>query len=155
MYKTNRIALPIFAIVTLISIAFAFGRAKQPAENGGNFKMTLWISREFFAIGDTVWFALSIVNQSDDTIRFVLPTPQAARFTVYRNERPVWRSDYGMMFIQMLTPLTIAPGDSLPLKAFWLGKDNDAKLLALGKYIIEACFLGNSECLRDSIWLVD
>lgn len=153
--RTNRFALSTFATVLAISIVFAFGKARKPAENGNKVNMTFWVSREFFAIGDTVWFALSIANHSDDTIRFVLPTPQAARFTIYRGERPVWFSDYGVMFIQMLTPLAIAPGDSLPIRAFWLGKDNNANLLPLGKYIVEACFMGNNKCFRDSLWLVD
>ena len=104
---------------------------------------------------DTFWFVLSIVNHSNDTAKFLLPTPLPARFTVYRNGRPIWNSDYGMMFIQMITPFKVAPGDSIPLKSFWLGKDNSAKLQPLGKYIVEACFLGNKKCFKDSLWLVD
>jgi len=104
---------------------------------------------------DTFWFVLSIVNHGEDTAKFLLPTPLPARFTVYRNEHPIWNSDYGMMFAQMITPFVIASGDSISLKSFWLGKNNAAKFQPLGKYIVEGCFLGNKKCLKDSLWLVD
>ena len=128
---------------------------KVPVQRMGDLEIKLSVVPKTATPGDTIWFVLSVINRGNEDLTVNLPTPQPARFVVYHKGRPVWRSDYGMMFAQVITPFKIAAGDSIPLKSFWLGKDNRAQWLPLGKYIVEGCFLGTKTCLRDTVWLVD
>jgi len=128
---------------------------KVPVQRMGDLEIKLSAAPKNATPGDTIWFVLSVINRGNEDMTVNLPTPQPARFVVYHKGRPVWRSDYGMMFAQVITPFKIAAGDSIPLKSFWLGKDNRAQWLPLGKYIVEGCFLGTKTCLRDTVWLVD
>jgi len=130
-------------------------QAEQKIVKKNDMGLSLSVMPKTATPGDTFWFVLSVINKSKDTIEIVLPTPLPAKFTVYRDERPIWNSDYGMMFAQVLTSFIIPPGDSIPLKAFWLGKNNQAKFQPLGKYVVEGCLLGIHKCIRDSLWLVD
>ena len=126
-----------------------------PTARIGNLELRLEINPKTITPGDTSWFVLWVVNRGQEIEQVNLPTPEPARFVVYRNNKPVWRSDYGMMFAQVITPFRITPGDSVPLKSFWVGKDNKANFLQIGKYIVEGCFLGTGTCLKDSVYLVD
>jgi len=145
-----------FLLLCISTFSLALDKGEPPPQQASQpFELKFKISKQYPTPGDTVWFILSLINHSQDTLRFNLPTPQVARFSVLRDDRPVWLSDYGMMFAQVITPLIVIPGDSIPLKAFWLGKNNEAIWVPLGKYHIEACFNGTKQCLRDSLWLVD
>ena len=146
----------VFTFIFSTAILFGAGRDKNIMENeSSGYLSILSLSKHTAVPGDTIWFALSILNYSNDSVNFLLPTPLPVIFTIYKDERPVWRSDYGMMFAQIITPFSLAPSDSISLKAFWLGKDNNAKWLPLGKYYIEGCFTATKQCIRDSLWLVD
>ncbi len=155
--KAFVLTLGAFALLA-IAITLGLGKSgRNDSEGGGEVLPTLSLAlstRELVA-GDTVWLTLWVKNPSPDTLRVTLPSPLGARFTIYRGARPVWRSDYGVMFIQVLTPLAIPPKDSIPFRSFWTGKDNAARWLPLGKYTVEACFTANKRCLVDSLWLVD
>lgn len=155
MYYRKSIAILFLALI--VGKSTSLGREDTSAlkDDKSHLRIALSLSNRYLVPGDTVWFTLSIMNDSQDTLRMTLPTPLAVRFTVYRQQRPVWRSDYGMMFAQVITPFAIAPGDSIPLRAFWLGKDNQAQWLPLGKYFVKGCFTGSNNCEMDSLWLVD
>ena len=149
----RKITIPT-ALITLISLCYALGNSEPPPQKD-DFQLTLSLSKKQAVPGDTVWFTLLLANSSDDTLHFKLPSPLVARFVIYSDERPVWRSDFGISFAQVITPFAIPPKNSIPMRAFWLGKNNEADWLPLGKYYIEACFNATKQCLRDSMWLVD
>ena len=156
----QRFGFVILIIFLTISLTFAFGKASSPEveeipQGAISLDMKITLSKHQAVPGDTIWFVLHLANSSNDTLKFLLPSPMAVLFRVFRNERLVWRSDYGLMFAQIMTPFAIPPKDSIELKSFFMGKNNDAKFLPLGKYIVEGCFTGTKECLRDSFWLVD
>jgi len=82
------------------------------------------------------------------------------------NKNSEKNTDEGVKFSFDITPTSATPNDTFwfvlsivnhsnDTAKFWLGKDNSAKLQPLGKYIVEACFLGNKKCFKDSLWLVD
>jgi len=157
LYMFSALMIMVLGVTLLSSLGKSDGpdNGTQTDKTQDEISISLDVNPHQATPGDTVWFVLSVFNHTQDSTILRLPSPLPARFTVYRGEKPVWNSDYGMMFAQIITPLTITPGDSLPIKAFWFGKDNHTEFLPLGKYFIEACFLANKKCLKDTVWLVD
>jgi hypothetical protein len=146
------------ALLTVATLGLLFGWSKnvKAPDNKQDLELKFLLSKHQLVPNDTVWFDFRAINHTPDSIKLVLPSPEAVLFKISdKNNAVVWRSDYGVMFAQMLTYIHIPPKDSLTFKAFWTGKDNLTKFQTLGKYYVESLFFGTKTSIKDSLWLVD
>lgn len=160
--KWNIIVLVALVVHMSSTGSYGLGKSKTPEDeiddnHLNELKVWLSVKPQSFVCGDTAWFYIYVFNPSKDTVTVILSTPLPARFIVNKNGRPVWRSDYGIAVAQVLTPMIVPPLDTLQLRSFWTGRDNQGNLLPLGKYFVEGCFLqtGKPICFNDTIFIID
>ncbi|MHB8895266.1 MAG: BsuPI-related putative proteinase inhibitor [Candidatus Geothermincolia bacterium] len=88
--------------------------------------------------GGTFALTLNVRNLSGKQVSYDLPSGQAYEFVSFlKGGDEVWRWSRGMVFTQAVSPITLAPGDSLVYKVAWSTGSAQA-----GLYSIQGYFLG-------------
>ncbi len=91
-------------------------------------------AREFRG-GETVTLVVTLRNRADAPRTLTLPTSQTHDCLVYDgNHKEVWRYSAGRMFAQMITEMTLAPGESRAFTVTWKQIDAQGRPLPPGDY---------------------
>jgi len=130
-------------------------RRKRQRTDSTPIELKLSVQPRFIAHGDSAKFTLTVKNKTYDTLKFTLRTPVAAIFAVKKDGVTIWDSMHGKVVAQVITPFILAPGKEKSMYSWWNARDNAGKYVMLGKYTVEACFLGSDTCIVDSVFVVD
>lgn len=88
--------------------------------------------------GDEVTIILDLINTGSEPLTLQFPTAQRFDFEVIEIQRSIWKWSDGRMFAQVVSTLTLAPGESRRFTARWSQRDRDGGLVAPGTYLIRA-----------------
>lgn len=96
-----------------------------------------------------ITFTVTIRNRSDALRTLTLPSGQTHDCIVYsETDQEVWRWSAGRVFIQTLTELTLAPGESQSFTATWDLTDRQGAPLPPGEYRAVGLVPGRAPGLR-------
>ncbi len=135
-----RSAIPLAVLVFLVpSQGCADGDVTPQSSGALEVRVSLQTSdgREARGIGQSefVRLGLTVLNRSDRPRSFTLPTSQSYDFVVVAGAgREVWRWSTGRMFAQMLTEVTLAPGESKTFSETWDQLCDDGRPAPVGAY---------------------
>jgi hypothetical protein len=110
----------------------------------GTLNLELAASKEAYAVGEPVELTLTLSNRGTEPLVFQFNDGQRYDFVAIREDGTavptgrqvawVWSRD--KMFIQVLSTLTIAPGESRVYRDRWDQKDNNGAQVPPGRHII-------------------
>jgi intracellular proteinase inhibitor BsuPI len=91
-------------------------------------------TREFKA-GETITFVVTLTNRASVPRTLTFPTSQTHDcFVNTADHKEVWRHSSGRMFAQMITEVTLKPGESRVFTATWNQTDARSKPVPPGEY---------------------
>ena len=91
-------------------------------------------AREFPA-GETITFVVTLRNRAAAVRTLTLSTSQTLDCLVYAaDHKEVWRHSSGRMFAQVITELTLKPGESRTFTATWNQTDSQGRPVPPGEY---------------------
>jgi len=97
-------------------------------------KLILQTEKKSYSIGEPVPLRFEVINISSEAIEFTFPTGQQFDFLLRNREQVIWRWSYGKQFIQIITKISIEPGQSLIYRVEWPQVDNLGNPVPPGKY---------------------
>ncbi len=84
---------------------------------------------------ETITIVVTLRNRGDAPRTLTLPTSQTHDCLVYAGDRKeAWRWSFGRMFAQVITELTLAPGESRAFTSTWGLTDRKGAPLPPGEY---------------------
>ena len=88
-----------------------------------------------FSGGETITLVVTLRNRTDAPRTLALPTSQTHNCLVYDgNHKEVWRYSAGRMFVQVITELTLSPGESRTFTVTWKQTDTQGRPVPPGDY---------------------
>lgn len=88
-----------------------------------------------FRSGETITLVVTLRNRADAPRTLTLPTSQTHDCLVYDgNHEEVWRLSRGRMYAQVITELTLKPGESRTFTAAWMQIDAKGHPVPPGDY---------------------
>lgn len=85
--------------------------------------------------GETITLVVTLRNRADGPRTLTLPTSQTHDCLVYDgNHKEVWRYSAGRIFAQVITELTLAPGESRTFTVTWKQIDAQGRPVPPGDY---------------------
>lgn len=88
-----------------------------------------------FRGGEAITFVVTLRNLTDAPRTLTLPTSQTHDGLVYDgNRKEIWRYSAGRMFAQVITGLTLAPGESRAFTVTWKQIDAQGRPVPPGGY---------------------
>lgn len=104
-----------------------------------------------FQPSDRITLAVIIRNRSDAPRTLTVPSSQTYDCIVYAGDnKEVWRWSAGRMFAQVITELTLAPGESRTFTATWDLTDRTGSPLSPGDYSVVGLVPGRAPGLTSS-----
>ena len=106
-----------------------------------------------FPTGETITFVVTFRNRAATPRTLTLPTSQTLDCLVYAaDHKEVWRHSSGRMFAQVITELTLKPGESRTFTATWNQADSKGKPVPPGEYEAVGLVPGNAPgCRSDAV----
>ena len=110
-----------------------------------------------FRTGEPISFVITLHNRADGPRGLTLPTSQTHDCIVYRGDGAkrtekgrdaVWRYSQGRMFAQVLTELTLAPGESRSFSTIWKQTDAQGRPVVPGDYQVVGLVPGGAPGCR-------
>jgi Intracellular proteinase inhibitor len=101
--------------------------------------------------GETVDVTLVLQNEGTTTREYHFRTAQRFDLFVERDGRKIWQWSDDLLFAQVLSTLTIRPGDSRQFKAEWKQVDASGQPVPVGRYTIYAWIVGAKETAQREI----
>ncbi|MGB9694909.1 MAG: S-layer homology domain-containing protein [Caldisericaceae bacterium] len=89
-----------------------------------------------YSQGDTVLITFSVKNNSSNQIKYTFNNSQIYDYTITKDGTTIYRWSKGRLFADVITYLTISPGETKIFKESWDMKDNSGKLVPDGTYVI-------------------
>lgn len=132
-----------FLLVLLALAIAASGVSGQPASATrmlGAVRVSLELSKSAFRTGEPVDIRLTIVNPGAAAAAFEFPTSQVYDFAVLRDGERIWQWSAGRAFAQVITRVTIGPGESRTYSARWDQRDALGRPAPPGRYELLAFF---------------
>jgi len=111
----------------------ARGNAKQPPAVSG-LAMRLSSDRKTYAAGAPVRFTLSVINEGRAPVAMQFSSGQKYDIEVRRGGQPVWHWAADRMFTQVLTSLTLSPGERKSFSETWKQQDDSGRPAPAGEY---------------------
>jgi len=125
--------------------------AREQAVNAPHFETRLVLKNDAgkeeraFLSGERITFVVTLRNRSESPRTLSLPTSQTHDCFVYAagdraggrdsgSRREIWRHSRGRMFAQVITELTLAPGESRSFTAAWDQAGPDGRPVPPGEY---------------------
>ncbi len=105
-------------------------------EGRGALRLDLRADRAVYAVGEPITLTLAVTNPGADPVTLTAPSSQLYDFIVLREGREIWRWSAGQMFLTVLTPLTIAPGQTRAFTETWDQRDRNGQPVTPGDYVI-------------------
>ncbi len=87
-----------------------------------------------YDIGQQVQFTYAIRNRSDKPIIYTFPNSKHFDLWIERGGKEIYRLSTGKMYAQMITTLTLQPGETKSFQVTWNQKDNDGETVGPGVY---------------------
>jgi hypothetical protein len=105
-----------------------------------------------FGIGEPITLVVTLRNRGDTPRTLTLPTSQTHDCIVQaggeKGKEEAWRWSRGRVFAQVITELTLAPGESRRFPVTWDQRGADGSLLPPGKYRVVGVVPGGERGLR-------
>ena len=116
------------------------------AEEGRSaLRLELAADRAVYRAGELVELTLAATNSGSAPVTLTAPSSQLYDFVVLQNSLEVWRWSRGRMFLTVLTPLTIRPGETRRFKEKWDQRDQAGRPVGPGDYVVEGILIGGKE----------
>lgn len=112
---------------------------------GGSVTLQLHADRAAYALGEPVELTLAVTNPGPAPISLTAPSSQLYDFTVLKEAAEVWRWSADRMFLTVLTPLTIPPGETIAFTESWDQRDRDGRPANPGDYVIVGTLIGGEQ----------
>lgn len=132
-----RFCLTLGLIGALLSLPPAWAQ-QAPA----GLRLELRAGRDTYRAGDPVELTLTVTNSTADPVVLTAPSSQLYDFAVIQGGREVWRWSAGRMFMALVTPLEIAPGQARVFTEVWDQRDRDGQPVAPGYYVVQGVLIG-------------
>lgn len=110
----------------------------------GNLRFTMEVGQPEYRAGEQVPMTFVVENTGPISQTLAFSSGQQFDFAVTANGREIWRWSAGKAFIQMLTSITLAPGEKKTFTAAWPQKDNQGGQVKAGEYALEAFLTSQS-----------
>lgn len=100
----------------------------------GGIKLVLQTAKESYLVGEPVPLKFEITNTGSEAAQLTFPSGERFDFLVKHDGQEIWRWSYGKQFIQVLTQLTLEPGQSITYEIEWPQVDNAGNSVPSGAY---------------------
>lgn len=130
-------------LVTLAVLAVFVGTAPaapSASERLGAIEFALALDRPAYPPGTSVRFTLTVTNTGAEPATIQFPTSQLFDALVVQGDRLIWQWSAGRVFLQVLSSLTLAPGESRATELVWDQRDAAGRQVPAGAYTAEARF---------------
>ena len=98
---------------------------------------TLRSDKSSYVPGDSVKIFFSLSNVGRDTIHLNFSSSQQYDFTATTSGSLVWRWSYGKVFLPIMLPGRLAPGQTITYRESWNQQSNSGQQVPSGSYIIQ------------------
>jgi hypothetical protein len=124
-------------------LAFGVGAgAAQSWQGPALLRLELRVNRAVYACGEPIELTLAVTNAGPAPVVLVVPSSQLYDFAVLKNDVEVWRWSAGGMFLTVLTPLQIPPGQTREFTESWDQRDRDGRQVGSGDYLVIGILAG-------------
>lgn len=110
----------------------------------GNLRLTIEVGQTTYRVGESVVMTFTVENTGVIAETLAFSSGQQYDFRITLNGQEVWRWSAGRVFIQMLTSLTLKPGEKKTFTAAWPQRDNQGGQVKAGEYAVEAFLTSQS-----------
>lgn len=121
-----------------VSVALAaavVGCSDSPSAAGLELlELRLELSTEMLQAGQPLGMTLLVTNRSDRSVEITFPTACQENFLVRQGTLTVWELDAGRLCAQVVTELTLGPGETVTFQTTWDQVDNDGDRVPPGEY---------------------
>ncbi|HVP58408.1 MAG TPA: BsuPI-related putative proteinase inhibitor [bacterium] len=107
------------------------------ASGADSLEISIALNKGSYAIGERMQMTLTARNTTGQMVTLTFPTAQRADFVIKRGGKLVWQWSAGMMYAEVITHQTIAPGDSLTIGTQWDQDLGGGTNPGLGAYTIQ------------------
>lgn len=97
----------------------------------------LGTDKSSYVPGDSVKIFFSLSNVGRDTIHLNFSSSQQYDFTATTSGSLVWRWSYGKVFLPIMLPGRLAPGQTITYRESWNQQSNSGQQVPSGSYIIQ------------------
>lgn len=135
----------------LVSAALLLGqggpvaRSVTAAFSEEGLRLELAADRAVYRVGEPVELTLAATNSGSAPVTLTAPSSQLYDFAILNDSGAVWRWSRGRMFLTVLTPLTIRPGEVRTFKEKWDQRDQSGRQVGPGDYVVEGLLIGGKE----------
>ena len=97
-------------------------------------KVELKLNKPSYKLKEPIIMTLTVTNKSKETFHYSFRSSQVYDFIVREDNKEIWRWLADMVFAQVITEFTLAPGKSESFEEIWEQIDNEGKNVSTGKY---------------------
>jgi len=127
------------------------GETIQMVKDLQGLKLVLQTERGTYSLGEPVPLRFEVTNTGEEPVELAFSTGQRFDFLIERDGEPVWHWAYGKQFIQVVTQLTLEPGQSLTYEVVWPQVDNAGRAVPPGSYRATALLTAATEPLKSGV----
>jgi hypothetical protein len=100
----------------------------------GDIAAKISLDKPNYSQGETVYITFSVTNNSSNTIKYTFNNSKVYDFTITKGGATIYQWSKGRFFADVITYLTINPGETKTFPEKWDMKDNTGKLVSNGTY---------------------
>lgn len=104
--------------------------------------------------GETVTMHLKVANPGPQPVTLTFPTSQHFDFSIVGPEGEMWRWSHGMAFAQVLTSLTLQPGEEREFEVEWNQRTHNGRPVPPGNYRVHASLTTQSPLSTEAVSLI-
>jgi flagellar hook assembly protein FlgD len=128
------------------------GGEPKPEQKARALDLSLTVSKARVKPGEAVQFQLVVKNPSNKAVTIPFSSAQQFDFEVRLgdkdNDKLIWSWAHDRVFGQVVTNLTLKPGEKLTFQTRWSGKGNDGQTVKPGAYTVRGVLTSSEEALR-------
>jgi hypothetical protein len=107
-------------------------------KNLNGLELVLETDKEDYLVGESVPLRFKVINTGIATVQFTFSSSQRFDFLVKHDDTSIWKWSFGVYFLQVLSEITLPPGESLTYEAQWPQVDNTGNPVPTGIYEVTA-----------------
>ena len=104
----------------------------------GSLQLILQTDKEAYSIGELIPLEFEVINTGSTPIKLTFSTSKTFDLIVKREGALIWQLSFGKHYLQVITELTLEPGESRTFNGGWPQVDNAGNQIPIDTYKIVA-----------------